>query len=187
MTFANVSKGHLANICLRYGPLLDQHLEGTNDGTGVVIIGHQLLWALAGRESTFGANCKPRYEPAYDYEGKYGHSPSQFDLLTLYGSDAAYSYGPWQVMLTNAIGFTPKELANEPEKAVVATIGYTRRYVLEHEKAKTLAQIADTYNSGNWKDRVTADVEQYIAAVRHFYISEVIDTPALDLGGELSV
>jgi hypothetical protein len=174
MNYVNVPKDKLANICLRFGPLLDPFLKDTDDGTGEPIVGHKLLWALAGRESGFGSNCKPRYEAAYDYEGKYGVERHQAALLTQHGSDAAYSYGPWQVMLCNAIGFSPKEMAMEPEKACVATIGNIRRYVLEAKKAKTLKDIADVYNSGNARDRISPEVNAYITAVRHFYLTEVI-------------
>ena len=177
MDYINVAKERVASLCLHFGKILDPHLGNTDDGTGKPISGAQLLWALAGRESSFGKNCKPRYEPAYDYDGRYGHSHQQFDLLTEYGSDAAYSYGPWQIMLCNAIGYSPRELAHDPEKACVATIGFIRRHILEGQKAHTLEQISDSYNSGNYKDRVTDQVRQYIEAVRHFYFTEVIDGP----------
>lgn len=163
-----------ADLSRRYGFLLDDGLKDSDDGTGQKIMGAQLLWALACRESLRGMNCKPRLEPAYDFGGRYASERSQAILLEEYGSDAAKSYGPWQVMLCNAPGFTPNELMTDPAKACVAAVGYLQRYVFAAQKARTLAQIADTYNSGNWRDRVTPDVQAYIAAVTGFYQREVL-------------
>jgi hypothetical protein len=184
MDWKNYTKPEIAAACLRWGPILDQHLDGTDDGNGQVISGAQLLFALAGRESSFGKNCKPRHEPAYDWGGKYAREPFQNDLLVLYDSEAAKSYGPWQIMLCNAVGWKPRELAEDLEHAAVATIGFIRRQVLGAQKARTLEQIADTYNSGNYRDRVTPDVAAYIAAVKNFYFTEVIDAGPATLAAE---
>lgn len=162
------------DLCRKYGFLLDEPLKDSDDGTGRRIIGAQLLWALACRESSKGTNCKPRLEPAYDFGGRYASESHQRVALEEYGSDAAKSYGPWQVMFCNAPGFTPHELMTQPEKSVTATIGFLKRYVLGARKARTLAQIADTFNSGNWRDAQSAAVKQYIEAVTNFYHSEVL-------------
>lgn len=179
----NFSKQDVAGACLRFGPLLDQYLNGTDDTMSGWIVGSQLLWAIAGNESEFGKNCKPRHEPLYDHGGRYAEDACQSALLDEFGSDAACSWGPWQVMLCNAPGFRPVELGLDLEKAVVATIGYIRRYVLGTQKARTLTEVLDTFNSGNCRDRVTPVVQAYIDKGRGYYLSEVIAIP----DGEVSV
>jgi hypothetical protein len=171
----NYSKAEIVKLCFAYGNLLN--LEGTDDGGGanLPIQGSQMLWALAGVESSFGANCKPRYESAYMPEGLYyRQSPSMRELYRKYGRDAAASYGPWQLMLCNAPGYTPYELATDPEKACQATIGFINRFVIGVRYARTLEQFADVFNSGTWRDSVTPQVQGYIRKVTHNYFNEVI-------------
>lgn len=180
----NYTKPEIAKLCFAYGDLLKDHLENSDDGSGLDdpelrrIQGPQLLFAIAGVESSFGANCKPRYEPAYMPGGLYYQqsTPSSAfrTLYAKYGRDAAASYGPWQLLLCNAPGFTPYELANDAEKACQATIGFFKRYVFGIRFARTLEQIADTYNSGTWRDAVTPTVQGYIRKVTHSYFNEVI-------------
>jgi hypothetical protein len=170
--FHNYAKSQIAKACLQYGLMLDSHLAKTDDGAGSPIAGSQLLFAIAGVESSFGVNCRPRLEPGYSYGGKYASTHPMPDLLSEFGLDAAYSYGPWQVLLCNAYGYKPTELAMDLEKACIATIGHIRRFCLEARKCEMLRDIADTYNSGNPRDAHIP--EKYIAAVAHNYFSEVI-------------
>lgn len=154
MTHKNYTRNEIADVCRSYGSLLK---------VPAGIDGATLLYALSGNESDFGANCKPRFEPAY-FSGRYAKAAAQAQLNAEYGEDAAKSYGPWQVMLINAPGFAPDELAEDLEKACTATVGYINRYVLTAQKAVTLEEIADTFNSGNWRD----------ANVPHVYISNFL-------------
>jgi len=146
-------------LCVKYGPLL--LLPPGIDGAA-------LMWAIAGRESTFGRDTTPRHEPAYDVGGIYALNPSQAALLTRYGRAAACSYGPWQVMLVNCGNMTPSDL-DDPEKAARACVFHTNGYVLCTQNAATVEQIAQTYNSGNFSRPATGEVLAYIAAVRKYY------------------
>lgn len=175
---------HLADVCWRFGPVLDHYLYGTDDGTGKPIDGAHLLWAIAGRESSFGANCKPRHEPAYDSGGKYASERHQAELLRVYGRDAACTYGPWQILPVNAPGFSPEELSRNPDHAAIAVIGFIRRRILEAQKARTLEQIADSYNSGNFRD---ANIPaEYIKAIKTNYFAVPMPQPAPDPCGAVS-
>lgn len=160
MKFQNYTREQIAQACRAYGPLL--RLENAPG-----VDGPTLLWALSGRESSFGANCKPRFEPAYYTGGRYAAADSQKALIAEFGQDAAYSYGPWQVMLCNAPGFTPDELGMDLEKAAVATVGFINRRILIAEHATTVDQVADAYNSGNWRDNIHP--VDYCLAVGKFY------------------
>ena len=57
-----LSQNELATLCRNYGSCL--HLPAGLDGA-------QLLWAFAGRESSFGARCVPFHEKTYCYGSKY--------------------------------------------------------------------------------------------------------------------
>ena len=58
------------------------------------ISGVQLLWALAGNESSFGADCSPRHEPAFDVGGAYGppKNAQMSDLIREYPPVPLTSY-----------------------------------------------------------------------------------------------
>lgn len=146
-------------LCLKYGPLLLLP-EG--------IDGAALMWAIAGRESTFGHNTTPRHEPAYDVGGMYSEEERQAELLRRYHAAAACSYGPWQVMLDNCGAMTPSDL-DDPEKAARAFVGHMNGYVLGTRKAETVEQIAQTYNSGNFLHPAIGSVLAYVVAVRKYY------------------
>jgi hypothetical protein len=166
-------KGDLARLCLLYGASLKPDLAHTDDGFGQPIDGPKLLWAMAGRESTFGKDLGPRHEPAYDFGGLYYRTSADLQHgIALYGRDYACSYGPLQIMACNAKGYSPFELGADPEKALGAAVARLRIEVLGRQLARTLDQICDCWNTGNAKD---ANVpHEYIAAVRHYYITEVI-------------
>jgi hypothetical protein len=98
----------------------------------------------------------------------YANSPDQAKLLVMYGVDAACSYGPFQIMAVNAIGYTPKELNEDPEKATEATVAYINRRIFAGKyPAHDLEQFADAYNSGTWRDANTPTV--YIKRFKQFY------------------
>lgn len=118
--------------------------------------------AIAWNESSCGADVKPRYEAAYDFDGCYGKNSIQAELLRWYGSRAAYSYGPWQMMLCNARGYTPDELEDDPEKAAQAFLGFVNRYIIGVQKAQNLEEILQCYNAGHCTLTPTPGVQRYV-------------------------
>jgi hypothetical protein len=136
-----VPRATLTELCKRFGAML--RLPAGIDGA-------QLLWALSGNESSFGANCAPRHEPAYCHGGKY------FDALLTrsWGCLAHCSYGPWQVLYANTNpGMNPLTFAQTPELVAGAAASLIQRRILQAEKATTLEEIAEAYNAGDWRDR----------------------------------
>jgi hypothetical protein len=130
----------VADLCRKYGPQIK--FPSGLDGVRV-------MWAISGEESTFGDDCNPRHEKAYDKGGYYYlHSAEDKELVDKYGSLAASSFGPWQVLLINAPNFSPSELQTDPDKCAQAFMGFMRSFVLGYRRAKTLEQIAQTFNSG---------------------------------------
>lgn len=164
----SIPSAQLQSLCKLYGATLQADLAGSDDGTGAPINGAQLLWAMSGRESSFGRDIKPRHEPVYDMNGRYWR---KFDWckqgVQMYGRDFACSYGPLQIMACNAKGFTPYELGSDPEKAMQAAVAFMRLDVLRRQKARTIDEICDCWNTGNDKDDNVP--HEYIAAVRKFY------------------
>lgn len=179
--FQNFTHKEIADLCNQYGPLLKLPAQAASLDPALI------LWALAGNESSFGANCKPRFEPAY-FTGKYSLSLSMRELIGQWGEDAAKSYGPWQVMLVNAPGFTPPELAMDAERAITATVGFLNRRVFAqvgvHHAAYDLAQIGKGWNRGNWWDGYQgADEIAYVERLEHHYNTPMLfDVPQSDHG-----
>jgi hypothetical protein len=167
----SMPKADLVKLCMIYGSTLD--FSETDDGIGKPIDGPTLLWALCGRESNFGRNLKPRHEPAYDVNGCYWRRSAVIKAgVAQWGPAFACSYGPLQIMACNAHGFTPVEMGSDPEKAFQAAVARLRIEVLGRQKARTIDEICDSWNTGNDKD---ANVPtEYIADVRHHYLTEVI-------------
>jgi (2Fe-2S) ferredoxin len=137
-----LTRSTIAQLCRRFGPALK--LPAT-------ISGEQLLWALAGNESTFGLHCSPRHESGYCRGGRY-FEPT---LTSLWGCLAHCSYGPFQVMYPNISrggNVDPRDVLRIPEIGANAAAQFINERILGHEKAATLEQIADAYNSGDWRD-----------------------------------
>jgi hypothetical protein len=79
----------------------------------------RLLWAIAGVESSFGANCTPRHEGGYCYGGKYFDRPRSHE----WGCLAHCSFGPWQVMYSHfPFDVSPLSLMWETDGRVAAEI-----------------------------------------------------------------
>ena len=132
----NFTRLQIADACRAYGPQLTELPYGVD--------GVQLLWALSGNESSFGANCTPRYEPAYDVGGRYADA----DLLARFGRAAACSYGTWQIMFVNCPpNYVPSDM-NDLDKAAVATILFLNRQ-LNRFRPSTLELIGAIWNGGN--------------------------------------
>lgn len=110
--------------------------------------GKQLMWAIAGVESSFGANCTPRHEPAFDKGGAYAaHAPMPL-LLARFGSQAACSYGPWQLMFCNAPAtYLPTNFSDE-NAACRATVIFLNAE-LRRFAPKNLAEIGECWNAGH--------------------------------------
>lgn len=178
-------KSEIARVCLLYGTVLD--VAGCVDTAGAPLDGAHLLWALAGCESSFGKDCTPRHEPGYCNKtngfywrkaieamagGKASRQQKYLVNATVeFGCDAHCSFGPWQVMFVNAIGFKPEEFKSAETCAVVA-VGFLNREVFERQRARTLAHIADAYNSGSWRDENVPGA--YVAKLARFYATEVL-------------
>lgn len=132
----------------------------------------KLLLALAEVESQFGQWCVPRFEPAFNWRGPYAVAEN----LRSWGSDAACSWGPWQVMFATAQRFLPeiepREL-NIPETNLFAACAYLRdifrrmREKGQDPSRHDLDEILDSYNSGNHLDRYVP--EEYIKKGRAAY------------------
>lgn len=140
----NFARAELITTCRKNGSLLD--LVGTS------IDGVRLLWALAGNESSFGRNCLPRYESAFYTGGAYGSSDQMVPLIAKFGHNAACSYGPWQLMLVNApVGAVPEDFASI-DNACLFTVNFINHRIIRGQGAKTVEEIADSFNSGSFRD-----------------------------------
>jgi hypothetical protein len=160
---ANFTRQEIADACRRWGSQAGPLPAGV-DGT-------QLLWGLSGVESSFGANCQPRHEPAFDGGGAYAtHYPMPI-LLSKYGAGGACSYGPWQIMLCNAplshgpSNFDSLALAGQDSLAYLNAL-------LRHWLPQSLAEIGECWNAGH----VTPD-PGYVAKLAAAYATPIL--PAL--------
>lgn len=123
----------------------------------VGIDGVALMQAIADVESTYGANAVPRHEKVYDWGGRYCE-PIQ---LRMWGSWAACSYGPWQVMWSNivAAGIPATPMLAHTDASVTANAA---AWLINHRIVPSLPAggdieqavraIGDAYNSGSCKD-----------------------------------
>lgn len=156
---ANFSKEQIAEQCKIFGSQV-MPLPTT-------IFGNQLLWAIAGCESSFGASCAPRHEPAYDVGGRYSGGSPMPELLEEYGSDAACSYGPWQVLLANASSYAPSDF-DDLQLATQATVGFLNS-LLRRFKPSTLSEIASCWNAGHIQDPLSPGVQRYADDLAKYY------------------
>jgi hypothetical protein len=131
-----IARTSLAALCEKYGHQLGPLPDG--------IDGAQLLWAIAGNESSFGENSNPRHEQSYCYGG------SHFDpnLTKTWGCLAHMSYGPFQIMYANALNQTPLNLLTSSDLCALVTSVFIKNYVMLGKKPKNLAEIGEVYNSG---------------------------------------
>ena len=125
------------------------------------IDGAQLLWAISGNESSFGSDCTPRHEPAFDVGGIYGDNAVMKPLLEKFGSAAACSYGPWQIMFCNAPpGFTPDDLSRLPLVARVTVLFLNS--LLDRFHPQDLAGIGECWNAGHTMAVPLPGVARYV-------------------------
>ena len=134
------TRQQIAAVCQKLAPSLGPMPEGVDAA--------QLLWSLAGNESSFGLQCQPRHEAAYDIGGRYATHDPMPTLLRQYGSHGAMSYGAWQVMLCDApSGYSPStfiDIHMQGKACVYVLNGIFRRF-----NPTTLAEIGSAYNSGH--------------------------------------
>ena len=155
---SNFTRDEIAEACARYGPQVGPLPAGVD--------GVQLLWAISGVESSFGADCQPRHEPAFDTGGIYATHYPMPRLLRLYGPAAACSYGPWQLLLCNALLTYSPASFDSLSLAGSATLAFLNSK-LRQWKPATLAEIGECWNAG----RITPD-PAYAARLAETYATE---------------
>ena len=174
---AAMPRAELARLCKIFGASLTPDLAGTDDGSGKPIDGARLLWAISGRESSFGKNMTPRHEPAYDVGGLYWRTSEEVKQgVGRYGRDFACSYGPLQIMACNASGHTPEELGSDPEAALGAAVAHLKIIILYRQMAKTIAEICQCWNGGHIGARTTPG---YVGEVMRHYQTAGFDLASL--------
>jgi hypothetical protein len=154
----------IAAACRKWGGMLR---------TPAGVDGVRLLWAIAGCESSFGVNCKPRHEPYYHRLALEGKNKQLVEMTKLWGCDAHSSFGPWQLLLVNCTPtMRPEDFANV-HRAAMETAMFLNRRVLGQEHASNLIQIATAYNSGKWEwANMPPGVAVYARQCKGFYESE---------------
>jgi len=129
-----------------------------------------LLQTIATKESDYGHNNVPRYEPAYGPGGIYFKANHVKNLYEKYGKDACCSYSSFQIMFITAfeLGYreSPKALAND-SIAIHWAIKYIQNRILKFNPLN-LEQIFDAYNSGNFKDKNIP--KEYISDCLGYYV-----------------
>jgi hypothetical protein len=160
----NWTQAQVQAACRQYGPSLN--VKNIVDSYEYPLDGVKLLWALSGEESTWGANCGPRFEPEY-----WNHpSPAQKPLNAEYGQAAAMSYGPWQVLYVNCVRFgTPGQIDGDINLSAQAAVSFINSYIIKAVRASNLPEIARAYNSGNIIEPMSIGVMEYVEKVCGYY------------------
>lgn len=133
--------------------------------------GVKVMRAIASVESSMGANCGPRHEPAYEANGALWARVSMAPLLAIYPpvgnppqSPAAMSYGPWQLMFLNFERcFTPQQLETDIDVCAREFVRWFNSYVVG-DKPQDLAEIGEIWNAGH----ITPD-PAYVAKLQAAY------------------
>ena len=155
----NIGKLQVAQLCRTFGPRLA--LPAGIDGA-------QLLWAIAGTESSFGADSVPRHEPAYCFAGALFDKPAS----VAWGCWAHCSYGPWQVMFANAMpGISPTLFGTSPQLSAQAAVLFLQN-MIRRQAPQSLAQLAEIYNKGH----ITPDPD-YVAKIAANYDVPIVSQP----------
>src|SRR6185503_13131681 len=159
----NFSKEQILEACRTYGPSL-LVVSG--------ISGPRVMAALASNESSYGLNCGPRHEPAYDVNGAiYKSNPLQRNLVKEFGSAAACSYGPWQMMYINFKGALPSELQNDLTLLAQEFVHWFNTYVIKIRHAETVEQIGQVWNLGHITKEPQPGVLRYTQDLQKAYDS----------------
>lgn len=136
----NFPKADVLAACDAYGRQLQ--VDSGLDGRGVMA-------AIASNESSLGADCGPRHEPAYDIGGSLASGKGQAMLLAKFGRAAACSYGPWQMMFDNFQHEDPETLETSLPICSQEFVHWFNAYVIHTRGAKTLAEIGEVWNLGH--------------------------------------
>src|SRR5579863_4334734 len=145
--------------CSKYGPQLN--VDGIEylrpDGSVLSVSGAALMLAIAavetggGQVDYAGHDCGPRHEPAYDVDGHfYKTSTSLQNLISGYGSAAAMSYGPWQMMFDNFVDSrsSPEELLVNLDLCASEFVNFFNHYVL-HYHPTSVEEVGEIWNAGH--------------------------------------
>lgn len=154
------TRQEIASACTEFGPRVAP-LPETVDGA-------QLLFAMSGNESSFGANCTPRHEPAFDVGGVYGNSAAMAPFLAKFPpvgnplqSPAAFSYGPLQLMFVNAgINALPSDF-NDIGKAFAYSVAFLNK-LLNRFHPQNLGDIGSCWNEGHIQHPYSPAVQTYV-------------------------
>jgi hypothetical protein len=144
---ANFNKQDVLNACAQYGPSLTVP-------AGLDPI--KVMAAIASNESSFGKNCGPRHEPAYEAGGAVWARKAMAPLLVQYPptgdppqSPAACSYGPWQMMFLNFQRiYAPSFLSNSLETCAAEFVRWFNDYVVG-KHPQSLVEIGEIWNAGH--------------------------------------
>lgn len=155
------AKSDVIAACESFGPQLQVPVD---------LSGPAVMQAIASNESSIGANCGPRQEPAYSTGGVLV-GPEQSYLLRQYGDAVAgSSHGPWQMMFIN---FSPEaQTAIAAGTADVTTfaqefVRFFNAYVIRARHAQDLAQIGEVWNLGHvgsdplYVEKLTASYQSF--------------------------
>lgn len=164
-----VTHSDLARACRSWGRML--WLPPAIDGP-------QLLWALSGCESSFGANCAPRHEPYYHQIALEKKNAQLVKLTELFGCDAHSSFGPWQELLVNCSETMKPEDFSNLNRAALEVVRHINRRILEPQKPTTVAEIATAYNSGKWHwTKLKPGVQRYAEECVKYYEAAAVEMP----------
>lgn len=168
-------KADVLAACAQYGPQLN--LVTTAGADGTPLDGIRLMIAISFNESTFGANCGPRHEPAYDNGGSYA-TGGQIALLSTYGSAAACSYGPWQMMFGNFVNATPTQLLTSLDACAQQFVRFFNSYVIHGHHAASISDIGQIWNGGHVSANPSPGVMAYCTKLQTAYDQAVAPPPA---------
>ena len=82
----------------------------------------------------------------------------------------------WQVLVCNAAPYAPEQLADDIGVAAEAAVRHIQNWCVGFRGAKTLEQIAEAYNSGNFHANPPAGVLRYSEDVRQYYEGTAMPT-----------
>lgn len=153
-------KQEVLDCCDQYGSML--HLPAGLDG-------RKVMAAIASNESSTGANCGPRHEPSYDVGGTLAKGLQQTVALAHFGSRAACSYGPWQMMFVNFSGVAPDRLNTDIDACALGFVKFFNSYVIAARHAQTLKDIGQVWNFGHMTPTPPAGVANYCQKLQAAY------------------
>lgn len=158
------------SLCQKYGPQL-RPLPDAVDGARIML-------AIAAVESGAGMNCGPRHESAYDVNGGFWRlSPTQQQLVREFGSAAACSYGPWQMMYCNfSPTMYPRDCERDLEDCAVEFVRFFNAQMRRFHP-KNLDEIGGVWNEG----KIGPD-PAYVAKLQQAYTATLqMEAPKLSL------